>query len=268
MVFQKMTKSYSGTQAVVRALRLLKIFDSQQAEWGLNELLEVAKLNKTTLFRLLSALESEGLLQRTENGTYRLGAEVIALGGRAMRHNPLRVVARPLMSQLANRTKERITLEMLVTNWDGTHAMLVLDEVKSAHLLGVNQFIGSRLPIHATSTGKALLAFLPEDELEIVLQQKLATITPQTLTSETQLRPVLTTIRQQGYATAMSELEIGLMATAAPIFNYEGEPIAALSIVGPSVRVDETRLHQLAQEAKSVASTISYQLGYRPTEDP
>lgn len=263
-----MTKSYSGTQAVVRALRLLKVFDSEQAEWSLNELLEVVELNKTTLFRLLSALEGEGLLQRTENGTYRLGAEVIALGGRAMRHNPLRVVAGPLISELANRTKERITLEMLVTNWDGTHAMLVLDEVKSAHLLGVNQFIGSRLPIHATSTGKAVLAFLPEDELEIVLQQKLPAITPQTLINEAQLQPVLATIRLQGYATAISELEIGLMATAAPIFNYECEPIAALSIVGPSIRVDETRLHQLAQEAKTVANTISSQLGYRSIEDP
>ncbi|MGB0389834.1 MAG: helix-turn-helix domain-containing protein, partial [Ardenticatenaceae bacterium] len=115
-----MTRSYSGTQSVVRALRVLKLFDSDRAEWGLNDLLEVAGLNKTTLFRLLSALESEGLLQRTANGDYRLGAQIIALGGRAMRHNPLRVVARPLMRELAQRTKERITLEMLVTNWDGT----------------------------------------------------------------------------------------------------------------------------------------------------
>ena len=70
-------------------------------------------------------------------------------------------------------------------------------------------------------------------------------------------------IREQGYATAMGELEIGLMATAAPIFNYAAEPIAALSIVGPSVRIDEARLHQLAQEAQKAANTISHQLGYR-----
>lgn len=263
-----MTKSYGGTQAVVRALRVLKVFDSEQAEWALNELLEVVELNKTTLFRLLGALEGEGLLQRTESGTYRLGAEIIALGGRAMRHNPLRVVARPLMSELANRTNERVTLEMLVSNWDGTHAMLVLDEVKSAHLLGINQFIGSRLPIHATSTGKAVLAFLPKHELDVVLQQQLPTITPQTLTNKTQLCPLLALIRQQGYAIAVSELEIGLMATAAPIFDYTGEPIAALSIVGPSIRVNEARLHQLAQEVKAAANTISYQLGYRPTNEP
>lgn len=260
-----MTRSYSGTQSVVRALRVLKLFDSDRAEWSLNDLIKVAGLNKTTLFRLLSALESEGLLQRSANGNYRLGAEIIALGGRAMRHNPLRLVASPLMSQLAERTKERITLEILVSNWDGTQTMLVLDEVKSTHLLGINQFIGSRLPIHATSTGKVMLAFLPEEELEIVLQQELPALTAETITTEAQLRPVLTTIRQQGYATAMSELEIGLMATAAPIFNYTGEPIAALSIVGPSIRINEARLHQLAKEARATAATISHNLGYRPT---
>lgn len=259
-----MKKSYSGTQSVVRALRVLKLFDSNRAEWALNDLLEVAGLNKTTLFRLLSALESEGLLQRTANGSYRLGVEMIALGGRAMRHNPLRQVARPVMRQLAERTKERITLELLVSNWDGTQAMFVLDEVKSRHLLGINQFIGSGLPIHATSTGKVLLAFLPEEELEIVLQQKLPALTGQTLANEAQLRSMLSAYREQGYAIAMSELEIGLMATAAPIFNYTGEAIAALSIVGPSIRIDEARLHQLAQEARAATQTISYQLGYRP----
>jgi DNA-binding IclR family transcriptional regulator len=248
---------------VVRALRVLKLFDSKQAEWSLNELLEVAGLNKTTLFRLLSALEAEGLLQRSASGNYRLGAEMIALGGRAMRHNPLREVARSLMQELAEHTKERVTLEMLVSNRDDTHAMLVLDEVKSSHLLGINQFIGSRLPIHATSTGKIVLAFLPEEELDVVLQQEFPALTGQTLTNEGALRSMLSVYCEQGYATAMSELEIGLMATAAPIFNYTGEPIAALSIVGPSIRVDEARLHQLGQEVRAAAATISYQLGYR-----
>ncbi|MEM7134264.1 MAG: IclR family transcriptional regulator [Chloroflexota bacterium] len=258
-----MTQSYPGTQSVVRAIRLLKLFGGERSEWTLNELVESVNLNKTTVFRMLTALESEGLIERTESNTYRFGPEMVALGGQAMRHNTLHQVASPLLEALVERTGERTTLEQLIINPDQSYAMLVLVEIQGKHLISINQFIGSRLPMHATSTGKALLAFLPDEERELVLQQKFDPLTSKTLVDTASLRRQLETFRQQGYATAISELETGLMAAGTPIWDHSGKPIAAISIEGPESRIDVERLNQLGGELIETAKEISFRLGYR-----
>lgn len=251
------SESYAGTQAVVRAIRLLKIFNDDQTEWSLSELVDTAALNKTTTFRILTALESEGLIEKTDTGNYRLGSEMIALGGRAMRSNSLRHVAHPILRQLAETTGERVTLEVLINE----EQMLVLDEVASNHLLGVTHYVGNRLPVHATSTGKAVLAFAQNGEA--ILPAELPMLTEQTHPTAVSLHTELAEIRKRGYATAVGELEPGLMATAAPIFDHNGRVVGALSVVGPSVRLDETKLHTAAQHAVQAAAEISYKLGAR-----
>ncbi|NET73072.1 MAG: helix-turn-helix domain-containing protein, partial [Sphaerospermopsis sp. SIO1G2] len=140
--------SYTGTQSVVRVLRLLKLFNGEQRAWTLNELVEASQLNKTTVFRMLTALESEGMLERTAHGDYQLGIEMIALGGRAVRNNDLRTVAHPVMQELVTQINERMTLEQLVMERDGSYAMMITDEVNSNFLIRINQEIGTRLPIH------------------------------------------------------------------------------------------------------------------------
>lgn len=255
--------SYPGTQSVVRAIRLLKLFGGDRAEWTLNDLAQKTELNKTTAFRMLTALESEGLLERSERGDYCLGPEMVALGGRAMRRNGLRQVAEPLLEELVAQTGERTTLEQPVINADGNYNMLVLLEIQGRHLISINQFIGSRLPMNATSTGKALLAFMPEEEQAQVLQQTFVAETVKTITDVAQLQAELAEIRKRGYATAMGELEAGLMAAGTPIYNHAGEPIATISIEGPDSRIDETKLHELAQALVKTAEQISYRLGYR-----
>lgn len=256
-------QSYPGTQSVVRAIRLLKLFGGEQAEWTLADLVDTINLNKTTVFRMLTALESEGLLERTEAGNYRLGPEMVALGGRAMLHNSLRQVASPLLEELVELTGERTTLEQPVLNPDGSHAMLVLIEIQGKHLISINQFIGSRLPLHATSTGKAYLAFMDTDERELVLQEAFPEITDKTITDLDILREDIFQTQQRGYAIAIGELEAGLMAAGAPIRNHSGEPIATVSIEGPDSRISEERLHELGQALVKTAEQISYRLGYR-----
>jgi DNA-binding IclR family transcriptional regulator len=151
------TESYPGTQAVARAIGLLKTFSDAQPEWSLGDLAQVTRLNKTTAFRLLAALEAEGLVMRNPlSGGYRLGVELVALGGCAMRANPLRAVSRPVLEALAQECDEAATLEVLA----GSH-VLIVDEVSSRHPMGMSQDVGSRLPAHATATGKLLLAYAP-----------------------------------------------------------------------------------------------------------
>jgi len=256
-------KQYSGTQAVQRAIQLLKLFDDDHAEWSLVDLYEAAGLNKTTAFRLLNALEVEGLIQKTPSGSYRLGPESIALGGRAMRANRLRVVSREALETLARETGETVTLEILRPDYDGHWSMLVIDEVVSQHLIGITQYIGSRLPIHATSTGKAVLAFQSEARQAEILAQPLPYLTEQTVISPDEFKAELERIRSQGFATAMGELERGVMAASAPIFNHEGSVLAAMSLVGPSIRVNEERLLYFAGRVKETADAVSYQMGFR-----
>jgi len=258
-----MTTSYSGTQSVVRVLRLLKLFSGDKNEWSLNELVDAAELNKSTVFRMLTALESEGLLERTQHGDYKLGPEVVALGGRAMLHNDLIQVARPVLEDLVEQTGERTTLEQLVTNPDGSYSMLVLVEIQGKYLISINQYTGSRLPMHATSTGKAILAFMTEEERDIALQQHFDILTEKTVVDSKKLDAELTTIRSRGYAIAVGELEVGLMAAGTVIHSYSGEPVASISIEGPDSRISEERLHELAKKLVEAAAVISARLGYR-----
>ncbi|MDJ0753194.1 MAG: IclR family transcriptional regulator [Ardenticatenaceae bacterium] len=252
-----------GTQAILRGIQVLKAFDDHQPEWTLSELVEKTKLNKTTVFRLLSALESEGLVRKSADGGYRLGSEIIALGGRAMRANQLRTVAHDPLRELARQTGETTTLEIIRPANDGRPTTLVIDETLGRYRVGINQYIGSRLPVHATSTGKAMLAFHPEPFIKEVIRWKLKALTGRTLDTAAELRAELAEIRQRGYAIAAGELETGVMAAAAPIFDHMNEVQAAISIVGPTIRVDETQLHDWGAQVKQTTREISFLLGWR-----
>jgi DNA-binding IclR family transcriptional regulator len=259
MLKMQVSEPYPGTQAVMRAIALLKAFTDEQPQLGLAELAKIVGLNKTTTYRLLTALENQGLIARNPaNDTYRLGPEVIALGGRALRASDLRAVSRTELEGLARATGETATLEALL----GLE-VLVLDEVSGVYLIGATQYIGARWPAHATSTGKVLLAFLPEPELATLLQQPLAQVTHQTITAPEALSQALAQIREQDYAIAIEELEIGFSAIAAPVRNHDGQVIAALSINGPSARLTSDRLREFAPQVVEAAARVSAQLGFK-----
>lgn len=266
-----MSETYPGTQAVVRAIQLLKLFDDQKPDWTLSDLVEASRLNKTTAFRILSALENEGLLQKNDEGVYRLGSEMIALGGRAMRSNELRAVSRIPIRQLSQRTGETVTLETLhnaknnprdTVSDSGWH-MLVIDETLSRYRVGITQFIGSRLPVHATSTGRAVLAHMPDEQLAQFLTEPLIGFTENTVVDVAALRRELAKIRRDGYAVVNSEIELGLVAIGAPIFDLNGDALSAISVVVPSFRVKRGDLPELAEQVMNTAVAISHKLGHR-----
>ena len=115
-----------GAQAVVRALRILKLFNGKQTQLSLSDIVKITALNRTTVFRLLSTLVDEGFLVRHEDGPYHLGPELTALGGLASRTDNLRQLARPILKQLVSTVDERATLEILSKNPAGQPTMLVL----------------------------------------------------------------------------------------------------------------------------------------------
>ena len=250
---------YPGTQAVVRAISVLKAFTDENPEWSLTPLARELGLNKATTYRLLTALESESLIVRIpDSDKYRLGPGMVTLGGRALRANNLRAVSQEELQALAKKTNETASLEVL----HGAE-VLILDEASGQHVMGGARAIGSRWAAHATSTGKALLAALPDAELEETLPSPLPAFTKHTVTSLDKLRQELAQVREQGYAVADQELEVGLVAIGAPLRNHDGAIIAAISVAGPTLRLTGDDIPEVATLVTEAAARISSQLGYR-----
>jgi DNA-binding IclR family transcriptional regulator len=250
---------YPGTQAVLRALSLLKAFTPERPERGVTQLARDLGLNKTTAFRLLTALESEGMVERAPGGDgYRLGPEILALGSRAQGAGELRAAARAELLALAQETRETATLEVLAGR-----EVLILDEVIGHHVIGSRPSVGTRWPAHATSTGKVLLAHLPDGALQAFLREALAPLTTRTLTDPAALRRELQRVRQRGTAVTAEELEPGFVAVAAPVRSASGAVVAALSVGGPKGRLGTARAGLLGRKLVAAAQNVSARLGLR-----
>jgi DNA-binding IclR family transcriptional regulator len=240
---------------------LLKAFSDARPEWRLTDLARAARLHKATAHRLLAALEREGMVTREGSGElYRLGPEAIALGARAARASDLRALAAPELQALAAASGETATLEVPVGG-----DMLILDEVAGGALLGAVPEVGTRWPIHATSTGKALLAVEPDDHRRRLLggATRFTRHTERTIVSAGALARQLARVRRRGYATAVEELERGYVAVGAAVRDHHGRPVAAISLGGPRVRFPAARVAMLGRQVAAAALRISAALGYR-----
>jgi len=248
----------SGIQSVRRAASLLRAFGNGSPELGVSELGRRLSLHKSTVSRLLATLESEGLLERAP-GTekYRLGPEIARLAGHAEHLYDVREAARPFLVELAALTRETANLAVL----DGDEVNNV-DQVSGPHLVRIGNWVGRRTPLHCVANGKALLAFLPTADAERLTAVPLAAYTPLTITRCDALRAALELVRQQGYATALGEIEEGLNAIAAPILNAEGAVVAAISVSGPAYRVTAERVPQLGQTTREFGQRVSQRMGY------
>lgn len=260
-------RPYAGTQSVRRAIALLKMFSDERSEWGLTEIAREARLNKTTAYRLLTALESEGMVARSSEGeAWRLGAGAIALGALALRSNDLVSVARAEIEALVRKTGETATLEVLIGN-----EVLILDGTEGPSLVGASSEIGTRWPAHATSTGKVLLADrrAPNKASRGANgairrnRRRLRGFTARTITDPVRLDRELSRALCRGWATAVEELEEGYVAVGAPVRDHGGAAVAAISVGGPAARLTKARIPALARQVVHAADRISSRLGYR-----
>ena len=224
-------------QSAERVLTLLKSFDDSRTELGVADIARALSVHKSTASRLAAALERTGFLTRVDK-RYRLGVEIIRLGTLALRSFDLVATMQPAMEKLSQRTGETVNLAVP----DGGDVLNVA-EVPSTYILSCSGgWIGRRTRPHAVANGKVLLAYgalNPPRELE--------RYTPQTITSPGKLASELARVRRDGYATAVAELEEGLIAVAAPVFDPSGACLAALSITGPEYRMPPETLDSLGR---------------------
>jgi IclR family transcriptional regulator, acetate operon repressor len=219
--------STATSQSAERVLALLKIFDDTRVELGVAEIAQALGVHKSTASRLAAALERAGFLARAGR-RYRLGVEVIRLGTIALRSFDLVTTMQPGMEKVSQRTGETVNLAVP----DGADVLNVA-EVSSTYILSCSGgWTGRRTRPHAVANGKVLLAYgaLP-------LPGTLERYTAQTITTLDGLAAELDQVRKDGYATAVAELEEGLVAVAAPVFDPAGTCVAALSVSGPAFRM-------------------------------
>jgi IclR family KDG regulon transcriptional repressor len=250
-----------NVRAVERALRILSCFNGQQAELGVSEIAQATGLHKATTHRLLMTLYSNGFLERTADGErFRLGLRLVELGMSALRGLDFRRAALPYMQQLMERFQEICTLSMYDRG-----EVLYVEVVHSERSLTIAARVGRHLPAHCTASGKLLLAFLPTEVVEPVLNAPLAVYTEKTITSADQLREELKVVRQRGYALADEEFEVGIWAISAPIRDMDGNVIAALSIPFPTNRLRRERIPEIAHALLEAANAVSAHVQARIT---
>jgi DNA-binding IclR family transcriptional regulator len=249
----------TGTQSIERAITILKTFSQANPELGVTEISRRLGLHRSTVHRLIGALEREGLLsQNAETGRYRLGLGLITLAGSVNIHEDLRRLARPWLQKLANSSQETVSLS-------------VLESLESVNLDRVlppgRQMVsyawpGRRLPGHSVSTGKILMAFLPQGTLRRLLDRPLQRFTRFTIIDPEELFKELEKVKKQGYATGIEELEEGLSAVAAPIRDEHDTVVAAVAISGPTSRLSKDIIPGMAMEVITAANDISHALGW------
>jgi DNA-binding IclR family transcriptional regulator len=253
-------RAHSTLSSVSNAARLLKEFGRGEREMGVTDLSRRLGIGKSTAHRLLNTLTEERLLEQDpETGLYRLGLIMHELGANVQASLDIHTAASPVMDQLRNITQETIQIAVL----DGREVVYV-ERRESPQTIRLFGRVGHRNDAHCTSTGKVLLAYLPAAELDATLHGwKLKKQTTYTVSDHTTLRRQLDQVRRQGYAENVNESEIGLASIAAPIRDFRGNVVAALSVAGPIQRLDGASLRRFNRHVVEAAAAISRRLGFR-----
>ena len=259
-----MTKRKYTLKTLLRGLDILPLYTRETPALTLTEITKATQLNKTTVYRILTTLESAGYLVRdADTKRYRPGLKVLQLGFASISSLEVRQVARQYLELLSRQVGETASLSVL----DGPDVIYV-DRVRNQGIVGVVLGIGSRLPAHCASMGKAMLAHLPSSELDAYLDSALLEpCTANSLRDRKALEDELFLVRSRGFATNDEELEMGLRAVAAPIWNNNKCVIAAVNITGSTNSISQERLiGDLAEAVRQTAVQISRDLGYMEGE--
>jgi DNA-binding IclR family transcriptional regulator len=238
-------------QAVDRAAALLKAVADSRQPLTVVELATTTGLNRSTAWRLLATLDRHGLVERDPvTQRYSVGYAVLqmAAGGD---YDSLVRRARPVVERLAVKTGETASLAV-AKRFD----LVYIDQVEAPQVMSPN-WLGRAAPLHATSSGKAFLAWLPQEEREALLTPaRLKRYTATTITTRAELETELDAVRREGYSICIGELEQTLYGASAAVLNERERPVAIVSVWGPEHRVSLERLPQIGAHAARAAAEI------------
>ena len=242
-----------------RAAQILDCFGFDHQELSVIEIGAKTGLHRSTAHRILMALEYNDLIkQNPSTGKYHLGIKLFKLGHQAVSQLNLREICRPFLSRLMNDTKETIHLAVLDDD-----QVLYLDKVEGPHALRMPSRVGRYIPTYCTSLGKAMLSCLDDQEVKSILRrQTLKPHTENTVKNINQLLADLRSVRKRGYAVDNEEIEIGLRCVGAPLRDYTGGMVGAISVAAPSARLSEKNTPVIGRMVIAIAAGISQKLGF------
>lgn len=244
-------------QSVDRALSVLEIL-AAHGEAGVTEVAAELGVHKSTAFRLVAVLESRGFVEQlADRGKYRLGFGVVRLAGAAAAQLDIAREGRRVCETLAADLEETVNIAIL----DSDRAVNV-SQARGPAALSTHNWVGQATPLHATSSGKVLLAHAPDAVRKGVLSRELPRFTSATITDPDVLQQHLDRIVEQGWGATAEEYEVGLNAVAAPVRGADGDVIAALSVSGPSFRMGVEDFPRLARRVVAGADEMGKRLGF------
>jgi DNA-binding IclR family transcriptional regulator len=245
-------------QSVDRAVSVLEIL-AREGHAGVSEVAAEIGVHKSTAFRLLAALEERDLVeQNTERGKYQLGFGVLRLASAIPARLDIVRQAQPVLDDLARRLDETVNLAVV-----REHYSVHVQQALGSAAVASQNWVGQLTPLHATSSGKILLAYMSEERLnETLAASSLKAYTEHTLTSREALVEQLAQARAEGFATAYEEIETGLNAAAVPVRDHTGSVVGAVSASGPAYRFDKARIESVATDLKAAGDRISQRMGW------
>lgn len=245
--------------SIEKAFAILSVFSQNggRFELGVGEISKILKMHKSTVHRFLRSMEKVGVIEKNnETGKYRLGLKLYELGNSVSLKKIMVDRARKYLEDLHWYLNETVHFATLKNG-----EVVYLDKIIADRNFVIISEVGKRLPAHCTGLGKVMLAFLPESDVKRIIREKgLKRFTKNTITNKKDLFEELKKIRECGYAIDNEEIEDGLRCIAAPIFNGEGKVIAAVSISGPSSRINETTYEEYSKYVIKTARLISEEL--------
>ncbi|BAB05856.1 IclR family transcriptional regulator [Halalkalibacterium halodurans] len=247
-------------KSVDRALTIISLVSEHKQGLGVTDVAAKLSLTKSSAYKLLATLVEHGFIEQDEETKkYRLGYRYLELSATLLESIDIRRQARPFLEQLEATTNEVVHLVLYDQG-----EMVYIDKLEGTKTLRTHSKIGRRAPIHCTSVGKVIMAYLPEKvQISLIERYGLPPHTERTITDKETFMKELEKIRLEGYGYEMEENEPGITCIAAPIFDYQGAITAAVSISGPSIRLSKERLHELRPLIIAIGKKISQRLGYQ-----
>nr|WP_295970767.1 IclR family transcriptional regulator [uncultured Bacillus sp.] len=244
--------------SVKNALRILNSFTMDEPEKKISDISASLGLNKSTVSRTMATLASEGFVYKDpESKKYRLGFSILTLSGIINSNMDIYKESQPVLNKLVENIGETAHISIL------DHLEVIyLQKVECNHPVRFLTHVGKRNPAYCTSSGKVILAYSSDEVVEAVIRNGLRKYTKNTITDPDKLRAQLKEIRSRGYAYSIEEFSEGVITIAAPIYDYTGKIIAALSVVGPKQRIQQHKIQSFAKKVMNAGMEISQNMGY------
>ncbi len=259
MAEQNADEKSNQVKSVVKAFLIMEELD-RSGELSIGEMSERLDMDKATVHRLVNTVKASGfVVQNPDNKKYSNSLKLLAMGNRVMGKLGVKQIARPYMEELSEKTGETVNLGTVVDN-----RIIYIDKLLSNSTIKVDLGVGVTVPVYCSGLGKAILAFTPEQELEEIMKSlSFERYTDNTITDRKRLLEEFAKIRHAGFAVDDEEYIGGLVCFGAPIFDFDGVPVAAVSISCPKYRYDpEKHLGLYTGMVADAGRNISKMMGY------